>query len=137
MTSQLTNYDRTLTRTSFYTTTSTTHQSLLFNTLLVWILASKLVKIAPHFRAHPSDLVWLPAYLVFAYYHSFIKLYCAFTFWDHSWNGRNLKLTQMASVENLKQPDELRRRVPARPHALRGTTGLYGPVVKIESQGRE
>lgn len=94
-----------------------------------------MVKIMPHFRAHPSDLVWLPAYLAFAYWHSFIKLYCAFTFYDASWNGRNLALTQIASVENLKQPDELRRRVPAtqRPNALRGTTGLYGPIKRDDS----
>lgn len=125
--------NRTLTHTTWYHTSS--HQSILLAALLVWILASKLVKIAPHFCARPADLVWLPAYVLFAYAHSFIKLYCALTFYNHSWNGRNLALTQMASVENVKQPDELRRRVPARPHALRGTTGLFGPAVQKEDSG--
>lgn len=128
---------RTLTRTSLYATSPAHYQPALLGALAAWILASKLVKIAPHFAAHPGDLCWLPAYLAFAYAHSFIKLYCAATFWDHGWNGRNLALTQMASVANLKRPDELRRRLPhvaaARPNALRGTTGLYGPVpVKME-----
>lgn len=78
----------TLMRTSFYLNSD--HQSLLWGLMVAWILFSKMVKIAPHFVNHPSDIVWLPGYLAFAYFHSFIKLYCLFTFFDHSWNGRNL-----------------------------------------------
>ena len=28
------------------------------------------------------------AYHAFAYFHSFLKLWAALTFWDHSWTGR-------------------------------------------------
>lgn len=115
---------RTLTRTSFYAASS--HQSLLIKLMAGWILCSKMIKIAPHFFDHPSDLAWLPTYIAFAYWHSFVKLYCGLTFWDHSWNGRNLKLTQVASVQDLEK-EELKSIVPDRPHILRGTTGLYPP----------
>lgn len=90
--------------------------------MVTWILFSKMVKITPHFVDHPSDLVWLPGYLVFAYAHSFIKLYCGLTFWNDEWTGRNLGLTEMASVNNLEK-EELQE--IARPQVLRGTTGLY------------
>lgn len=81
-----------------------------------------MVKIAPHFWDHPSDLVWLPGYLAFAYWHSLVKFYCGLTFWDHAWNGRNLALAEMASVGNLEKE---KFRNMARPMMLRGTTGLY------------
>lgn len=78
----------TLRRTSFYLTSD--RQPLLVALMVAWILGSKMVKIAPHFINHPSDIVWLPGYLAFAYFHSFIKIYCLFTFFDHTWNGRDL-----------------------------------------------
>ena len=58
--------------------------------LCLWILASKLVKPWPHFRRHPRDLVYLPGYILFGYFHSLIKLYALFTFWDVAWGSRSL-----------------------------------------------
>ncbi|KAI7785577.1 capsule polysaccharide synthase [Diaporthe eres] len=78
----------TLRRTSFYLESD--HRSLLVVLMVGWILASKMVKITAHFIDHPSDVVWLPGYIAFAHWHSFIKLYCLFTFYDHTWSGRNL-----------------------------------------------
>lgn len=92
--------------------------------MIGWIIFTKMIKIAPHFCDHPSDLVWLPTYFLFAYWHSFVKMYCAVTFWNHSWNGRNLKMTQVASVQDISKTD-LKRVVSDRPGVLRGTTGLY------------
>lgn len=77
-----------LRRTSLYL--SSDHRPLLVTLMVAWILASKMVKIFPHFVNHPSDIVWLPGYYAFAYFHSFIKVYCLFTFYDHTWTGRNL-----------------------------------------------
>ncbi|ROV90924.1 hypothetical protein VMCG_09965 [Cytospora schulzeri] len=111
-----------LTRTSIYHETD--HQTLLLTLMVLWILGSKMVKIAPHFWDHPSDLVWLPGYLAFAYWHSFIKFYCGLTFWDHAWNGRNLAMTEMASVKNMTKEN---LQAVTRPRMLRGTTGLYCP----------
>ncbi|KAI3398070.1 hypothetical protein diail_9934 [Diaporthe ilicicola] len=110
----------TLMHTSFYLESS--KPSLLVALMVVWILASKMVKVTAHFRNHPSDLVWLPAYIAFAYCHSFIKLYCLVTFWNHDWNGRNLDLAEAASVHNLDKTELV---AVARPRTLRGITGLY------------
>lgn len=91
----------TLRRTSFYLDSD--HQSLLLALMVAWILISKIVKIAAHFVRHPSDIVWLPAYFAFAYFHSFIKVYCLFTFFDHNWSGRNLaNLDSVMDREKLK-----------------------------------
>lgn len=84
-----------LRRTSFYRNAQAGSpvgsQAFLTALMISWILLSKLVKIAPHLWDHPVDWILLPGYLVFAYAHSFIKLYCALTFWDHSWSGRSLE----------------------------------------------
>jgi cellulose synthase/poly-beta-1,6-N-acetylglucosamine synthase-like glycosyltransferase len=53
-----------------------------------WIFASKLVKPIPHFRRNPADLIFLPGYILFGYYHSLLKLYALFTFWNCAWGSR-------------------------------------------------
>ena len=58
--------------------------------LLLWILSTKLVKVGPYFAEHPRDLVLLPGYVLFGYFHSLIKLYALLTVWNHSWSGRKL-----------------------------------------------
>lgn len=88
---------RTLQRTSFYEHASAQSKSavgsptFLTGLMASWIFETKLVKIAPHLWEHPGDWILLPGYVVFAYAHLLIKLYCALTFWDHSWSGRNLE----------------------------------------------
>jgi cellulose synthase/poly-beta-1,6-N-acetylglucosamine synthase-like glycosyltransferase len=58
-------------------------------TLLVgWILGSKLVKILPHFSRNPGDVLYFPVYVLFGYYHSFIKLWALFTVHSLSWGSR-------------------------------------------------
>lgn len=58
--------------------------------LIIWILASKAIKIIPHFIRHPSDLSLLVFQVIFAYIHSFYKLWALLTFWDCDWSGRSL-----------------------------------------------
>lgn len=58
--------------------------------LLVWIMCSKMVKLITYFMREPRDLIFFPGYVLFAYYHSFLKLWAMFTFWDVSWGGRDL-----------------------------------------------
>jgi cellulose synthase/poly-beta-1,6-N-acetylglucosamine synthase-like glycosyltransferase len=53
-----------------------------------WIFASKLVKPFPHFVRNPVDIIFLPGYFLFGYYHSLLKLYAMFTFWNCAWSGR-------------------------------------------------
>ena len=54
----------------------------------LWIFLSKLVKPFPYFWRCPQDLIYLPGYILFGYFHSFIKLYALFTFWNKDWGGR-------------------------------------------------
>ena len=58
--------------------------------LLVWIIATKTVKIIPNLYRHPADLALLGFQIAFAYVHSFYKLWALVTFWDCSWSGRKL-----------------------------------------------
>lgn len=59
--------------------------------IFICITLSKLVKLTPYFLRHPRDLIFLPAYCVFVYSHSPIKLFALLTLWDTSWSGRNLR----------------------------------------------
>ncbi|KAJ7450777.1 hypothetical protein FB451DRAFT_1526626 [Mycena latifolia] len=61
-----------------------------------WMLVTKIVKIIPNIRDHPEDIMRLPSQLAFAYFHSFIKLYSAITFWSLSWGSRPDKGTNVA-----------------------------------------
>ena len=59
--------------------------------LVSWILFTKATKVSNYFRRNPQDISLFPAYLAFAYFHSFIKLWALLTFWDCTWSGRNLE----------------------------------------------
>ena len=60
------------------------------------------MKVAPYFAAHPNDLVLLPGYILFGWFHSLIKLYALFTLWDIVWGGRH-KLGANDMVEDGKE----------------------------------
>lgn len=53
--------------------------------LAVWIVAMKFLKLYPHFKKHPEDIVYFPAGLLFAAMCSFLKIWVWFTLWDISW----------------------------------------------------
>lgn len=56
--------------------------------LVAWMLSSKLVKPLPHFLRNPNDIVYLPGYILFGYFHSLIKLYALFTINVTAWGSR-------------------------------------------------
>ena len=72
--------------------------------LASWVLSSKLFKLIPHFWRHPADLIYLPGYYIFAYAHSFIKLYAFLTFWNTTWGGRNLDDAGVGRDSSVQQP---------------------------------
>ena len=75
--------------------------------LLLWILSSKVVKVAPYFAKHPRDLVHLPGYILFGYFHSLIKLYALLTVWNTSWSGRELDvMARMAARLSFNGPED-------------------------------
>ncbi|KAF2665584.1 hypothetical protein BT63DRAFT_442957 [Microthyrium microscopicum] len=57
----------------------------------LWIFASKIAKPLPHFVRQPSDLKYLPAMIIFSYYHSWIKLQAWRTKDSAVWIGRPIK----------------------------------------------
>lgn len=58
--------------------------------LAAWIWCTKMVKLTPYFLREPQDLLMLPGYFAFAYFHSLVKLYAGLAFWETNWGGRNL-----------------------------------------------
>ncbi|EXJ94459.1 hypothetical protein A1O1_02855 [Capronia coronata CBS 617.96] len=82
----------TLSRSHFYSPAT-------LQTLGMCIVLSKLVKLVPYFCRHPADLIYLLGYFVFAYFHSFIKLYAGLTFWVTTWGGRDLETVNRFATE--------------------------------------
>lgn len=56
--------------------------------LIVWLLASKQLKMLQHFKRYPEDMRFIPVLWLFSYYHTFISLYALITFNSESWVGR-------------------------------------------------
>lgn len=77
-----------LTKTTWYG--AVRHPALLLLGLALWILLTKSVKVFPYYARHPKDIVLFPVYLLFAYFHSAIKLYALLTFYSCAWSGRDL-----------------------------------------------
>jgi hypothetical protein len=50
-----------------------------FVALANWMVLVKLTKLLPLFRAHPSDICFIPFAIGFGYFHGFIKYYALLT----------------------------------------------------------
>ncbi|KAH6620313.1 hypothetical protein C7974DRAFT_435709 [Boeremia exigua] len=73
------------------------HPWMVLLALAYAIQLTKLVKTAPWWWAHPWDFLLffvVPAYPLFAYWHSLLKIYTAFTCLDMEWSGRTLPQTE-------------------------------------------
>jgi cellulose synthase/poly-beta-1,6-N-acetylglucosamine synthase-like glycosyltransferase len=57
---------------------------------VLYLITTKLWKIIPALLRTPSDCALIPIQIVFAYIHSFYKLWALLTFWNCDWSGRNL-----------------------------------------------
>lgn len=62
--------------------------SLCMTTLCFILFLSKMIKPFPHFWRNPKDLLWIPGYVLFGYYHSLIKLYALLTVNVVAWGTR-------------------------------------------------
>ena len=87
----------TLSQTTFWPATRTK----LF-IMALWIFATKMIKLIPHFCRYPKDLVLMPHYIVHAYWHSFLKFWALITWWDISWAGRNLAAVEVGPNREVK-----------------------------------
>ncbi|KAH6720149.1 nucleotide-diphospho-sugar transferase [Leptodontidium sp. MPI-SDFR-AT-0119] len=57
-------------------------------TLVLILFISKMIKPLPHFWRNPRDMLYIPFYILFGYYHSLIKLKALFTVCVISWGSR-------------------------------------------------
>jgi cellulose synthase/poly-beta-1,6-N-acetylglucosamine synthase-like glycosyltransferase len=55
-----------------------------------FILFTKVVKMASHFKQYPGDIVWLPVLIAFSYAHGLLNLYAVATMTTTVWGGKNL-----------------------------------------------
>jgi cellulose synthase/poly-beta-1,6-N-acetylglucosamine synthase-like glycosyltransferase len=65
-------------------------QSLCWILFLLWVLFTKLVRLIPHMMRHPSDLVWMPALILFGYFHSLLNIYALCTLTTTAWGGKDI-----------------------------------------------
>jgi hypothetical protein len=57
---------------------------------ILLVVVGKIAKLVPYLKRNPSHIKFFPFYILFAYFHSFLRLWALLTFWDCSWSGRNL-----------------------------------------------
>ncbi|KAI5925718.1 nucleotide-diphospho-sugar transferase [Camillea tinctor] len=84
-------YDAALLYTLYYHTTFG-HNLTSLGCMTAFIVSTKLVKLVAHFLRCPGDVLFFPGYVLFAYYHSLLKLYALITFYETAWCGRNLEV---------------------------------------------
>ena len=46
---------------------------------LVWLTATRTAKLLPHLWHNPHDIIYVPAFILFGYYFSIMKIYALFT----------------------------------------------------------
>ncbi len=56
--------------------------------LVAWWVMSRFIRLSGYFRLYPKRLVYLPAYILFGYVNSIIKIYALATLIENSWATR-------------------------------------------------
>ncbi|KAK3710434.1 Type 2 glycosyltransferase [Vermiconidia calcicola] len=114
--------------------------------LLCWtFLFSKTVKLWGHFFRYPVDVVFIPAYVGFGYFHGLIKLWGLFTLSETTWGSRDgadaddrvrmIRLPRYGAMEpdgrkseTFEYPHEMMRQLPAYDtHHVRANVRLMTP----------
>jgi len=73
-------------------------KTLCYAVFAAFLLATKVVKMASHFKSQPGDIVWLPALIAFSYLHGFLNVYALCTMTTTVWGGKNLHAEANAVV---------------------------------------
>lgn len=55
---------------------------------VVWLMLTRIIKLLPHLFRRPQDVIWVPAFLIFGYYFSIMKIYALFTLHEVGWGTR-------------------------------------------------
>ncbi|KAI4692092.1 uncharacterized protein J4E84_003060 [Alternaria hordeiaustralica] len=91
-------------RSGLYQNSSNGNARLVCLILAIW--ATKLIKTWRWFREHPLDFLLffvIPAYPLFGYYHSWLKLYTAISCWKNDWSGRDVKKAEKDAGAILRE----------------------------------
>lgn len=54
----------------------------------VWLSATRTAKLLPHLWHRPQDIIYVPAFIVFGYYFSIMKIYALLTLHETGWGTR-------------------------------------------------
>ncbi|KAI0779293.1 glycosyltransferase like family 2-domain-containing protein [Fomes fomentarius] len=54
----------------------------------IWLFATRTAKLLPHLWHRPQDVIHIPAFILFGYYFSIMKLYALFTLHETGWGTR-------------------------------------------------
>ena len=46
---------------------------------VVWLTATRTLKLLPHLWNRPQDVIYVPAFILFGYYFAIMKIYALFT----------------------------------------------------------
>jgi len=55
---------------------------------LVWLFATRTMKLLPHLWYRPQDIIYVPAFILFGYYFAIMKVYALFTLHETGWGTR-------------------------------------------------
>ncbi|KAI4637866.1 hypothetical protein J4E83_000684 [Alternaria metachromatica] len=94
-------------RSGLYQNSSNGNARLVCLILAIW--ATKLIKTWRWFREHPLDFLLffvIPAYPLFGYYHSWLKLYTAISCWKNDWSGRDVKKAEEDAGAILREQNK-------------------------------
>ncbi|KAL8810961.1 MAG: hypothetical protein Q9200_002178 [Gallowayella weberi] len=68
-----------------------------FALFITWIIIARTIKLWPYFYQHPSDLKFLPALFLFAYFHGVIRIWSFLTLFYTSWDGGHMSLANLTN----------------------------------------
>ena len=55
---------------------------------IVWLIATRTMKLLPHLWFRPQDIIYVPAYIIFGYYFAAMKIYALLTLHETGWGTR-------------------------------------------------
>jgi cellulose synthase/poly-beta-1,6-N-acetylglucosamine synthase-like glycosyltransferase len=77
------------------------HYTLAISILLLWIIGRG-IKILPHLKRHPQDIVLLPVYVIINFMIAIIKLYALVTIRDQKWIRSKNRKSATSTFKKIK-----------------------------------
>ncbi|HYY70842.1 MAG TPA: hypothetical protein VE595_00395, partial [Nitrososphaeraceae archaeon] len=77
------------------------HHILAVSILLLWIIGRG-IKILPHLKRHPKDIILLPVYVIINFMIAIIKLYALVTIRDQKWIRSKNRKSVTSTFKKIK-----------------------------------